>query len=73
VRAWLAAAEDAELRAALAPMEEGFADVLVTISMQVSPVGVPGRVWSRQFGLAMDTIRGAALTRIRAPGRRWGG
>jgi AcrR family transcriptional regulator len=64
LRVWLAAAEDAELYRRLAPLERGMAAAVVGAAADLAPDHLPRRVWNRRVGVALDAMRGLALSRI---------
>jgi AcrR family transcriptional regulator len=62
VKVWIAAADDPELYAALAPLERPQSAVFAAIAADAAPKGIPRPEWIRRFSLALDAMRGLALT-----------
>jgi AcrR family transcriptional regulator len=62
VKVWIAAADDPELYAALAPLERPQSAMFAAIAADVAPKNVPLAEWTRRFSVALDAMRGLALT-----------
>lgn len=62
VKVWIAAADDLELYAALAPLERPQSAMFAAIAGDVAPQDVPSTEWTRRFSVALDAMRGLALT-----------
>jgi AcrR family transcriptional regulator len=62
VKVWIAAADDPELYAALAPLERPQSAVFAAIAADAAPENVPRAEWTRRFSVALDAMRGLALT-----------
>jgi len=69
VKVWIAAADDPELYAALAPLERPQSAVFAAIAGDVAPKDVPRTEWTRRFSVALDAMRGLALTIAMQPRR----
>ncbi len=67
VKVWIAAADDPELYAALAPLERPQSAVFAAIAADVAPKNVPRAEWTRRFSVALDAMRGLALTLAMQP------
>jgi AcrR family transcriptional regulator len=67
VKVWIAAADDPELYAALAPLERPQSAVFAAIAADVAPKNVPRADWTRRFSVALDAMRGLALTLAMQP------
>ena len=67
VKVWIAAADDPELYAALAPLERPQSAVFAAIAADVAPKHVPRAEWTRRFSVALDAMRGLALTLTMQP------
>jgi AcrR family transcriptional regulator len=67
VKVWIAAADDPELYAALAPLERPQSAVLAAIAADAAPMDVPRAEWTRRFSVALDAMRGLALTLAMQP------
>ena len=67
VKVWIAAADDPELYAALAPLERPQSAVFAAIAADVAPKNVPRAEWTRRFSVALDAMRGLALTLTMQP------
>jgi len=67
VKVWIAAADDPELYAALAPLERPQSAVFAGIAADVAPEHVPRAEWTRRFSVALDAMRGLALTLAMQP------
>jgi AcrR family transcriptional regulator len=62
VKVWIAAADDPELYAALAPLERPQSAAFAAIAADAAPANVPRAEWTRRFSVALDAMRGLALT-----------
>ena len=62
VKVWIAAADDPELYAALAPLERPQSAVFAAIAADAAPKNIPRAEWTRRFSVALDAMRGLALT-----------
>ena len=62
VKVWIAAADDPALYAALAPLERPQSAMFAAIAADVAPKNVPRAEWTRRFSVALDAMRGLALT-----------
>ena len=62
VKVWIAAADDPELYAALAPLERRQSAVFAAIAADAAPHNIPRAEWTRRFSVALDAMRGLALT-----------
>jgi AcrR family transcriptional regulator len=62
VKVWIAAADDPELYAAIAPLERPQSAVFAAIASDAAPKDVPRTEWTRRFSVALDAMRGLALT-----------
>jgi AcrR family transcriptional regulator len=62
VKVWIAAADDPELYAALAPLERPQSAVFAAIAADAAPKNVPRAEYTRRFSVALDAMRGLALT-----------
>jgi AcrR family transcriptional regulator len=62
VKVWIAAADDPELYAVLAPLERPQSAVFAAIAADATPTNVPRTEWTRRFSVALDAMRGLALT-----------
>ena len=51
-----------ELYAALAPLERPQSAVFAAIAADAAPKNVPRAEWTRRFSVALDAMRGLALT-----------
>ena len=69
VKVWIAAADDPELYAALAPLERPQSAVFAAIAADAAPKNVPRAEWTRRFSVALDAMRGLALTPPSSLGR----
>ena len=67
VKVWIAAVDDPELYAALAPLERPQSAVFAAIAAEAAPEGVPRAEWTRRFSVALDAMRGLALTLTTQP------
>jgi AcrR family transcriptional regulator len=67
VKVWIAAADDPELYAALAPLERPQSAVFAAIAADAAPKGIPRAEWTRRFSVALDAMRGLALTLAMQP------
>jgi hypothetical protein len=67
VKVWIAAADDPELYAALAPLERPQSAVFAAIAADAAPKDVPRAEWNRRFSVALDAMRGLALTLAMQP------
>jgi AcrR family transcriptional regulator len=67
VKVWIAAADDPELYAALAPLERPQSAVFAGIAADVAPGHVQRAEWTRRFSVALDAMRGLALTLAMQP------
>jgi AcrR family transcriptional regulator len=61
VKVWLAAAEDAELYAALVPLEARLSAVISENVAAAAPTARPRRAWTRRMGIVLDAMRGRAF------------
>jgi len=57
----LAASEDVELYARLAPLERVLAAAITDAATDLAPSDLPPREWNRRIGVAIDAMRGLAL------------
>lgn len=62
LKVWLAASEDPQLYAALAPIEQRLSNAIATAVVQLTPPQLDPKLWRRRIGVAIDTMRGLALT-----------
>ncbi len=62
VKVWIAAADDPELYAAVAPLERPQSAVFAAIAAGAAPKNIPRAEWTRRFSVALDAMRGLALT-----------
>ncbi|MFI1918127.1 TetR/AcrR family transcriptional regulator [Nocardia sp. NPDC020380] len=62
VKVWIAAVDDPELYAALAPLEPALSAVFAAIADDVAPEHLPRAEWTRRIAVALDAMRGLALT-----------
>jgi hypothetical protein len=62
VKVWIAAADDPELYAALVPLERPQSAVFAAIAADIAPQDIPRTEWTRRFSVALDAMRGLALT-----------
>ncbi|MFE3060407.1 TetR/AcrR family transcriptional regulator [Nocardia sp. NPDC059239] len=69
LKVWFAAADDPELYAALAPIERRLSDTIATEIAKLTPPHLDRKSWVRRVGVAMDAIRGLALTQQLEPRR----
>ncbi len=67
VKVWIAAADDPELYAALAPLQRPQSAVFAAIAADAAPKNVPRAEWTRRFSVALDAMRGLALTLAMQP------
>lgn len=73
IKVWIAAAEDAELHAALVPTERRLSTTIAETLTECRPPDADPRAWIRRCALALDTLRGLALSQTlepRHPGTR---
>ena len=61
VKVWIAAVDDPELYAALAPLERPQSALFAAIAADAAPKTVPRAEWTRRFSAALDAMRGLAL------------
>lgn len=61
VKVWIAAVDDPELYAALAPLEPALSAVFAAIADDVAPEHLPRAEWTRRMAVALDAMRGLAL------------
>ncbi|MFF2550051.1 TetR family transcriptional regulator [Nocardia sp. NPDC058058] len=62
VKVWIAAVDDAELYAALAPFEPALSAAFAAIADDVAPEDLPRAEWTHRIAVALDAMRGLALT-----------
>lgn len=62
VKVWIAAVDDPELYAALAPFEPALSAVFAVIADDVAPENLSRAEWTRRIAVALDAMRGLALT-----------
>lgn len=62
VKVWIAAADDPELYAALAALERPQSAVFAAIAADAAPKNIARADWTRRFSVALDAMRGLALT-----------
>jgi AcrR family transcriptional regulator len=67
LRVWVAAAEDTELHRRLVPLERGLSGAVAAATADLVPPDLPRRVWNRRLGVALDAMRGLALTHTIEP------
>jgi AcrR family transcriptional regulator len=69
IKVWLAAAEDEDLYARLAPIERRLNRILASITADPRPPEIPKDVWTRRLTAALHALRGLALQLALEPGR----
>jgi AcrR family transcriptional regulator len=67
VRVWVAAAEDGDLYQRLAPLERGLSGAIAAATADLAPPDLPRQIWNRRLGVALDAMRGLALSRAIEP------
>ncbi|MEV6559425.1 TetR/AcrR family transcriptional regulator [Nocardia sp. NPDC051756] len=62
VKVWIAAADDPALYDALAPLEPALSATYAAIANDLAPERLPRTEWTRRVAVALDAMRGLALT-----------
>jgi AcrR family transcriptional regulator len=62
LKVWIAAADDPDLYAALAPLEPRLSAAIAATAADLAPAGLNRIVWTRRVAAALNAMRGLALT-----------